>query len=204
MCNYLVKSSRDVPGLHPSKVPRLAGYPRNGSGRRPSQPFATCTASVKARASFGSHTHTHISTDTWTAPLLHCTNAGAVLWCAALRTRGRILFSGQCLGSDKTGRVAAVFCLGTWRFGGFSIGIGTKPAPKPGEQCLASHISPQEECLGNGQNGQLMSGDIKIGALLRTPRRATTCSRPYNHPHRPHVVRPRKHLPSIVQYPQPP
>ena len=84
----------------------------------------------------------------------------------SLPPRGRILFSGQCLGSDKNGRVAAVFCLGTWRFGGFSIGIGTKPAPKPGEQCLASDISPREECLGNGQNGQLMSGDIKIGALL--------------------------------------
>ena len=79
--------------------------------------------------------------------------------------RGRILFSGECLGSDKNGWVAAVFCLGTWRFGGFSIGIRTKPAPKPGQQCLASDIYPPEECLGNGQNGQLMSGDIKIGAL---------------------------------------
>ena len=49
--------------------------------------------------------------------------------------------------------------------GGFTIGIWTNPAPNPGQQSLRQDLGSQEECPGNGQNGQLMSGDIKIGAL---------------------------------------
>eukprot|EP00198_Chlamydomonas_reinhardtii_P000294 XP_001689629.1 predicted protein [Chlamydomonas reinhardtii] len=73
----------------------------------------------------------------------------AIVWCV----QGSYLVLGVMSSSRQNGRVATVVCLGTWRFGGFSIGIRTKPAPNPGQQSPAPDIRPREECLGNGQSG---------------------------------------------------
>ena len=46
---------------------------------------------------------------------------------------------------SKNGQLAAVFYLGTWRFGGFSIGFRTKPAPNPGQQSLGPDIISRKQ-----------------------------------------------------------
>ena len=72
-------------------------------------------------------------------------------WVACLPGVVPCFRGGVMSSSDKHGRVAAAFIL-------------------PGHMAvwglLHRHSDKRQECLGNGQNGRIMSGDIKIGAML--------------------------------------